>query len=89
LNLVNGIPVCYIILNDGITECYKISDGIFVPTHAVIKHESKEYTDRNDALYFNFLEKVKNGKKVTNFKTSRYYKMYLERIEKEHPEYLI
>lgn len=89
MNVINGQAVCYIILNEGITECYKISEGVYVPTHAVIKHKGEVYSDRLDALYFNFLEKVKKGKKVTNYKTSKYYKMYIKRLEKDHPEYLI
>ena len=47
------------------------------------------FETREDALYSNFLKKVIHGKKIENYKSSKYYKMYRKRLLVDHPELLI
>ena len=42
-----------------------------------------------DAMYEKFLHSLKRGKPYTNYKSSKYYKQYLERLKKDYPEYFI
>jgi hypothetical protein len=47
------------------------------------------YDNKDDAMYYKLVQELQNGKDITNFKSSPYYRSYLERLKIENPEYLI
>lgn len=47
------------------------------------------FDEKDDAMYENFLRKIKNGTPVRNFKSSKYFKYYINRLCDEDPEWAI
>lgn len=61
-----------------------------IPTDCYYQLEDFEIFDsREDAMYSKLLDCLKAGKSLDNYKSSKYYKMYVERLKKEYPEYII
>lgn len=70
----------------------KSEDGnsYITPASAVIavKTDTLIY-NANDALYSVFARRVRSGININNYKSSKHYKMYLERALIEDPDLLI
>lgn len=49
----------------------------------------KEYASKKEAYYEKTLKSLKNGARLSKYKSSKYYKYYIRRLEKEHPEMLV
>lgn len=47
------------------------------------------FDTKKDAMYAKLVRELGHGKPLKNYKRSKYYKYYLQRLKKEHPEYLI
>jgi len=47
------------------------------------------FRNHKDALFSMLLFRIKRGVPLSNYKKSKYYKYYLERLQKDHPEYLL
>jgi hypothetical protein len=80
----------FIVDGASVIEVVEVGDGFLVP--AINVFQKKEYTlyeSRNDARYNCMLEELKKGKDISNYKSSKYFKYYVERLKKEHPEYII
>jgi hypothetical protein len=80
----------YILYGKDIIPVYELADGqlitagdIFDPT------QFKVYTDRKDALYDKLVNDLKQGKPIDNYKSSKYFKYYVDRLKKDNPEYII
>lgn len=83
----------YTILRNGIQviSVYEIGDGYYVPTDSIIelKESDKICDTRIDALYFKMIRRLKKGTPLSNYKKSKNYEEYVERLKKEYPEYLV
>ncbi len=67
-----------------------LGDDEFVRTSDVFKKKNLEmFKSKKDALYAKLVRDLKGGKPLKNYKTSKYYKYYLERLKIENPEYAI
>ncbi len=80
----------YILCGKDIVPVYELADGqliaagdIFDRTHFTV------YTDRKDALYDKLINDLKTGKSIDNYKSSKYFQYYVNRLKKDNPEYII
>jgi len=83
--------VRYIVENNISSPVIKVSidnkDYLVNPAYLVKYYNEILYTKEN-AKYKIFIQRVLSGTPIKNFKSSKYYKMYLERAKKENPEIL-
>ncbi len=70
-------------------EVYDLGDGKYVRKEDVFYDSRDTFETKEDAQYEIFKNRVKGGIPVTNFKSSKYYKMYIDRARKENPELLV
>jgi hypothetical protein len=80
----------YILYGKDIIPVYELADGqliavgdVFDPAHF------KVYSDRKDALYDKLINDLNTGKSIDNYKSSKYFTYYVERLKKDNPEYII
>jgi hypothetical protein len=73
-----------------VTEVYDFGDFL-VPVNVLIKKRKNSilFNNKFDAMYKMLLYNLEKGKKIENYKSSKYYKKYIERLKIENPEYLI
>lgn len=79
----------YIIYNGTILRVAVIDEYIFPIDTYFHKSQFTIYDDKKDALYVNLLHELSNGKSLDNYKRSKYFKYYIERLKKENPEFII
>ena len=80
----------YIIDGGNIVPVYDVGGGWFVI--ATDFYDATKYTlydDRMDALYVKLVNELNSGKPLENFRSSKYYKYYVERLKKDNPEFVI
>lgn len=79
----------YIIDGGNVVRVVQV-DSWLVPCSVVYDTEDYvAYDTREDARYHNFLNELDKGKTLDDFKSSRYYQYYIERLKKDNEEYLI
>lgn len=68
-----------------------IKDDYYSFSNAVFKIDDVHniFLDKNDAMYQQLLHKLNNGTALNNYKGSKYYGYYIERLKNDNPEYLI
>ena len=82
------------LVRGGTIEKYHLIGEYYVPAIVTplkideIKHDY-EFDDLFEANYCKLCYNLKRGKPFKNYKGSKYYKRYVERLELEYPEYLI
>jgi hypothetical protein len=79
----------YIIDGYKVIEVFEIDDYLVPCSVLFDKAEHQLYNSREDARYYSLLEQLDRGKSIEDFKSSRYYSYYLERLKRENEEYLI
>ena len=47
------------------------------------------FDSKKDAMYTKLIRELDSGKSLSNYKSSKYFKYYCERLKKEHPEFMI
>lgn len=80
----------YIIDGKNVIPVLKANDYWLIQagnSYRVDKYEL--YDDKMDAMYYNLLHQLSEGISLDNYKGSKYYKYYMERLKVENPEYLI
>ena len=83
-------PKKYIINNNVVFEIFEANDEYLIyDPHFIKKENSIIYENKNDAMYAKLIQELSKGKDITNFKSSPYYTMYIERLKKQNPEYAI
>lgn len=87
------LEIIYYTKGKDIFTYYKIGDilipySVNVYTESQIKHDGK-FTNKLDARYFTLIKQLQSGKKLSNFKVSKYFQYYVDRLREENPEYLI
>lgn len=80
----------FVLLPDGVIEAYDLGDGDFVQVSEKFKCEPSDvFETKFDAYYAHVVRRLQNGTPLSNYKSSKYYNEYVERLKKEHPEYII
>lgn len=80
----------YILCGKDIVPVYELADGQLIAVGDVFDPKFfKVYTDRKDALYDKLIKDLQNGKPIENYKSSKYYQYYVDRLKKENPEYIL
>lgn len=73
-----------------VIEVIEIGEYLVPAANMILKTaDHQTFESREDARYHCMLEGLKKGKDITTFKSSKYYKYYIERLKKENPEYII
>jgi len=90
---LSKIDVVYLVKNGKITEFFDF-DGVLVPRGTILSDKDTLgtrilFTDKFEALYHNMLECISNGKPLSNYNHSKYFSRYVERLNVEHPEYVL
>jgi len=72
-------------------ECvYDLGSHTYAPSaSAFVAHGAVLYDDKESAMYGKLIYELSKGKKLSNFRGSKYYEYYVKRLKNEHPEYLI
>lgn len=84
------MKIQFVIDGNTVYGVYPIGGDEFVRTSDVFKKKNLTmFNSKKDALYAKLIRDLKGGKPLKNYKTSKYYKYYIERLKKEHPEYAI
>lgn len=80
----------FIIDGASVIEVVEIGDDLLAPAQTIFKRGDYDvYDTRLDARYHSMLRDLQNGKSIYNYKSSKYYKYYIERLKEENPEYII
>jgi len=80
----------FIIDGNSVISVVEVGDGYLVPADVIFKKKDNQlYNSREDARFYCMLEQLEKGKDITNFKSSKYYKYYVERLKKDFPEYIL
>jgi hypothetical protein len=84
------MKIQYVIDGNAVYGVIPLGNDEYVLTSNVFTKRNLEMFDKKkDALYAKLIRDLKGGKPLKNFKTSKYYQYYLERLKKENPEYAI
>jgi len=54
-----------------------------------VKPTTNVFKTVKEARYCALLVSLSHGKNINNYRSSKYYKYYILRLTKDHPEYLI
>jgi len=80
----------YMIHGNQVLSVIDIGGGYCVLAGDMIRtNGSTLFDSKNDAMYAKLLYELERGKDLRKYKSSKYYKYYIERLKKENPEYLI
>jgi hypothetical protein len=80
----------YILYGKDIIPVYELADGQLITAGDIFDPALyKVYSDRKDALYDKLVNDLKKGKSIDNYKSSKYYGYYVQRLKKDNPEYII
>jgi len=84
-------PETKFILNGAnVVPVVEIGDDYLVPADVMFKKEQHTiYESRLDARFFCMLKELEKGKALEDYKKSKYFKYYVERLKKEYQEYII
>ena len=81
----------YIISKDSTVTVVEIiynNEKYLVDPRMVFKSDD-ELLSKDDAMYELFSRNMRKGKPLSNYKKSKYYKMYCKRAQVENPEFFI
>lgn len=80
----------YIIDKGNVMSVYDLGDDDFVWATDIFKlSNTVVFDDRMDAMYYKLILDLQKGKSLDNFKSSKYYNYYIERLKSDNPEYII
>jgi hypothetical protein len=80
----------YIINGEHVIAVYHVGDNTYTPKTTIFHREPDNvYTNKMDAHYANLIKQLSKGKPLENYKSSKYYDYYIQRLTEDNPEYLI
>lgn len=80
----------FIIQSNSVIPIVIINDVYYVPAGEVFElKDNNVYDNKLDAQYTLLIQNLRKGKQLSNYKTSKYFKYYIDRLKDENPEYLI
>ena len=80
----------YIVCGNDVVPVYELANGDLTIAADIFKaNDYIVYTNRFDAMYAKLIKDLQRGKSLENYRSSKYYKQYIERIKKENPEFAI
>jgi hypothetical protein len=80
----------YILLGKNVIPVYELADGQLITAGDIFdSSQYKLYSNKLDAMYDKLVLDLQAGKPLDNYKSSKYFKQYIERLKKDHPEYII
>lgn len=80
----------YVIKDDSVVEVFEVDDTyLILDPHFILRKGEKIFDNKLDALYTKLILALEKGTGLSNYKSSKYYNDYLERLKIENPEYLI
>lgn len=80
----------YIIDGNSTIEVIEVGDYLVPAANLIYKAEKYEiYDTKLDVMYAKLLRDLANGKVLENFRSSKYYLYYVQRIKEENPEYYL
>lgn len=81
---------CFIISGRSVFEVYDLGNSKYVQVEALFTVENENvFETKFDAMYANIISNLQKGKPLSNYRASKYYNEYIERLKVEHPEYII
>jgi hypothetical protein len=80
----------YILLGKHVIPVYELKNGQLITEGDIFNpNEVNVYTNRFDAMYDKLIKDLQCGKSIESYKSSKYYKQYIERLKKDNPEYVL
>ena len=80
----------YILLGKSVISVYELANGELIAVGDIFdSSQFKVYSNKLDAMYDKLVQDLQSGKPLENYKSSKYYKQYIEKLKKHHPEYII
>lgn len=80
----------YVLDGGNVIPVYDVGGGWFViATEFYDATKYKLYDNRMDAMYDKLVKDLQTGKPIENYRSSKYFKYYIERLKKENPEFVI
>ena len=80
----------YVLDGGNVIPVYDVGGGWFViATEFYDATKYKLYDNRMDAMYDKLVKDLQTGKPIENYRSSKYYKYYIDRLKKENPEFII
>lgn len=80
----------FALIRNEVIEVVDLGNEWYVPPQSLFKvNVINVFNTKEEANYEKALKQIIDGKPYTNFKVSKYYNYYLERLQAEHPELLI
>lgn len=80
----------YVLDGGNVIPVYDVGGGWFViATEFYDATKYKLYDNRMDAMYDKLVNDLQTGKPIENYRSSKYYKYYIDRLKKENPEFVI
>lgn len=69
---------------------YELKDGLLITAGDIFDPSKiKVYKNKFDAMYDKLVNDLQSGKPLENYKSSKYYQQYIERLKKDNPEYIL
>lgn len=80
----------YVLDGGNVIPVYDVGGGWFViATEFYDATKYKLYDNRMDAMYDKLVKDLQTGKPIENYRSSKYFKYYIDRLKKENPEFVI
>lgn len=80
----------YIVDGKCVRPIVDIGNGAAVHASEVFSIKDKHlFGTKKDALYAKLINELAEGKSIFNFKSSPYYKYYIERLKQQNPEFIL
>lgn len=80
----------FMLVNGDVVPVYDLGNDYYCQSGQLfISSPRHVFSDREDAMYSKLILELQGGKPLENFKSSKYYEYYIERLKKENPEFII
>lgn len=82
----------YLVVGTELIPVVVISENWVVPASQIIEirpETSTIFDNKEDGNYYKMVKKLDSGVSIDNYKSSRYFGFYMERLKDEHPEHVI
>jgi len=80
----------YIIDGNVTIEVIEVGEYLVPSANLIYKSSNYvKYDTKLDVMYAKLLRDLSNGKDISNYKSSKYFNYYVERLKEENPEYYL
>ena len=80
----------FALTNGNVCKVIELGDDYLVEIDKIFSAKNVQlYNNKEEAMFQKLVQELKRGRNLKNYKRSKYFSYYKERLKEEYPEYLI